>query len=438
MLADGLAVGVADGVDAGEVGLAGGAEGVADAVALAVRTAVVAVGGGGGAVPVGDGRAALTVALGVASGRRASAPPPHPIDNESSALSDTAARYRVITPRRLGATLCWASRFRNDDIRSPLPGGPVRGWFSASMSRGVRFIARSALLLAGVLLTALLVAAAVVRLPPIQRWVAARVSERLPAGITVEGVTPTVMPPGVRLANVTLGTDEVVLGSVSCHVRVPALLAGRIEVGEVVVDGATMNVDRAADGSINVGASTALLAAPYRQVARLPVPLAAVPPLRIIDGSLTFTDQTARDSPRALHLTGARLTVGPATDSGLPFALSARCVPAGEVSAQGSIRQVAASNGPPDYAVEAPTLMLPSAARSTFTVAPSTTTSLSSIRPASSAGTRTWQDTEPRTTSSVPRMTLARRTPGGITVGVTLSTVIPAGSRSDTRAATQR
>jgi uncharacterized protein involved in outer membrane biogenesis len=221
------------------------------------------------------------------------------------------------------------------------------------MSRGVRLIARSALLLAGVLLTALLVATAVVRLPPIQRWVAARVSERLPAGITVESVTPTVMPPGVRLANVILGTDEVVLGSVSCHVRVPALLAGRIELSEVVVDGATVNVDRAADGSINVGASTALLAAPYGVVARLPVPLAAVPPLRIIDGTLTFTDHTARDAPRALHLTDLRVTVGPATDSGLPVALSARCVPAGEVTAQGSIRQVAANDGVPDYAIEA-------------------------------------------------------------------------------------
>jgi hypothetical protein len=98
-LADGLAVGVADGVGAGAVGLPGGVACVADAVALAVWTAVVAVGGGGGAVPVGGGPAAVTVALGVAVGRRASAPPPHPIDNESSALSDTAARNRFITPK---------------------------------------------------------------------------------------------------------------------------------------------------------------------------------------------------------------------------------------------------------------------------------------------------------------------------------------------------
>jgi uncharacterized protein involved in outer membrane biogenesis len=221
----------------------------------------------------------------------------------------------------------------------------------------VRIIARSALLLAGVLLAALLVVAAIVRLSPIQRWVAARVSERLPPGVSVERVTITLLPPGVHLADVSLGSDGTVLHSVSCHLNLAALLAERVEISEMVVDGAAFNIERAADGSFTTGALAALLRAPSGGAGpangRAPPALDALPPLRVTDASVTFTDQAAREGPRTLRVLGGQLAVGAAKAGAVPLSLSAQCAPAGRLTAQGSVRAVTAADGVPDYALDA-------------------------------------------------------------------------------------
>ena len=114
----------------------------------------------------------------------------------------------------------------------------------AVMSGGVRTSARSAALLGGVLVAALLLAAAVVRLPPLQRWTAARVSARLPAGISIQRATIMVLPPGVRLEQVSLAEGSSTLQSVTCHLSIAALLAGRIEIRTISVKGANLIIER--------------------------------------------------------------------------------------------------------------------------------------------------------------------------------------------------
>ncbi len=217
--------------------------------------------------------------------------------------------------------------------------------------------ARGTALLTGVLLLALLVAVAIVRLPPIQRWTAERVSARLPAGVSIERARLTLLPPGVRLANVSLAADGPTVKTVSCHARLAALLAGRIEIATVDVEGADITVERAADGSVHIAGALAPLGTTAGGAAPAAAPelsLAALPAVTVDNASLTFVDRTARGGPRTLQLTDGQLTLGSATPSGVPFTLAARLDPGGQVSAQGSVRPVpSADGGPSDHAIDA-------------------------------------------------------------------------------------
>jgi uncharacterized protein involved in outer membrane biogenesis len=223
----------------------------------------------------------------------------------------------------------------------------------------LRTVARSVGLLAGVLLTALLLAAAVVRLPPIQRWAAAQVAARLPAGVSIERAALTLLPPGVRLARVTLAANGPTLKSVSCRLRMAALLAGRIEIGSIVVDGAAFTVERGTDGGVQVAGPLApLLAAAATPDAAAPRPegtvsLAALPAVTVTNGSLTFVDRGARGGPRTLQLSDLRLTLGAAAHDTVPLALNARLEPVGRLSVQGTVRQTAAAGAAPAHTIEA-------------------------------------------------------------------------------------
>ena len=217
-------------------------------------------------------------------------------------------------------------------------------------------VARSTALAIAVLLVAFLVAAAIVRLPPIQRWTAQRVSARLPAGVSIERARLTLVPPGVRLVNVSLAPDGPTLKSLFCRVRVSTLLAGRVEIAALAVDGAAITVERAADGTIQIAGVLAPLldslagtapAAPELNVAALPA-------LAVGNATVTFVDRTARGGARTLQLTDGQLTLGSATPSGAPFTLAARLDPLGQLSAQGALRAVAAAAaGPADRAIDA-------------------------------------------------------------------------------------
>src|SRR5260221_1025951 len=118
------------------------------------------------------------------------------------------------------------------------------------MSSVVRTLVRNATLLGGVLLAAVLLAVAVVRLPPVQRWMAARVAARLPAGVSVQRAAITLVPPGVRLAQVSLPGADSTLQSVICRLRIAALLAGRIEIRTIIVDGTNLTIEHTAERAV--------------------------------------------------------------------------------------------------------------------------------------------------------------------------------------------
>src|SRR5262245_51985567 len=123
----------------------------------------------------------------------------------------------------------------------------------------MRTFVRATALLVGVVVAALLIAAAVVQLPMIQRWAAAQVAAQLPHGISIGRAALTVLPPGVRLSEVSLAPGEKQLAAITCHVRLSALLAGRIEVTAVTIEDAAISIERKADGTLQVsGPLTAL------------------------------------------------------------------------------------------------------------------------------------------------------------------------------------
>jgi uncharacterized protein involved in outer membrane biogenesis len=224
----------------------------------------------------------------------------------------------------------------------------------------LRTIARSAGLLAGVLVTALLLAAAVVRLPSIQRWAAAQVSARLPAGVSIERAAITVLPPGVRLTQVTLGENGPTLKAVSCRLHVLALLGGRFEVGSVVVNGLAITVERGANGSFQlVGPLAPLLASASGAAAdgsAAPAAstrsLAALPEVTVNNSSLTFIDRAARGGPRTLQLTDVRLTLGGGRARVVPLLASGRVDPVGQITVKGTLRETAHAGAPPDRTVD--------------------------------------------------------------------------------------
>jgi uncharacterized protein involved in outer membrane biogenesis len=213
--------------------------------------------------------------------------------------------------------------------------------------------ARSLALLAAVLLAALLLAAAIVRLPPIQRWAAAQVSARLPQGASIGRAGLTLVPPGVQLTDVSLAADGPMIASVSCHVRLAALLAGRVEVAAVVVDGARLDIERTATGGIRIagplaGVLGSVSTSPDQAAVTEATPgfsLAQLPSVTIDNGELTFVDQAGHGGVQTLRLDAVRLTLGEAVGGAVDFTVAARLDPAGQISAHGSARDVAAPNG---------------------------------------------------------------------------------------------
>src|SRR5262249_32637592 len=151
---------------------------------------------------------------------------------------------------------------------------------------------RAGALLAGVLLAALLLAVAVVQLPVIQRWAAAQVAARLPAGVSIERVALGVLPPRVRLTNVTLAPAGPTFSARACRRRLAALLAGGAGRACGVVDGSAIPVERSADGTVSWGGALAgLLGSPAAGSATQPaaapaVRLAALPAVAVHDGTI--------------------------------------------------------------------------------------------------------------------------------------------------------
>ena len=213
----------------------------------------------------------------------------------------------------------------------------------------VRVIGRNASLLVGVLLAALLVLAIVVRLPPLQRWTAAQVSARLPAGMTIQRATISVLPPGVRLTHVTLA-DQSVLRSVSCYVRAAALLAGRLELRRISIKGADIAVERTAAGALRFSTAppqdTAPPGASSRPPAAIP-PLGAIPAVTVKDANVTFIDHAVRHDPQVLRWRAVRFTLGNPSADSAPVTLSARLDPAGRLDAHGTLRRAAVNAGAP-------------------------------------------------------------------------------------------
>jgi uncharacterized protein involved in outer membrane biogenesis len=217
-----------------------------------------------------------------------------------------------------------------------------------------RGLARAGLLLAGVLLAALVIAALIVQLPVLQRWAAAEVAARLPPGVGIDRVALTLLPPGVRLTNVALAPDGPTFSAVSCHLRIAPLLAGRAEVAAVVVDGATIAIERSADGTFQIAGPLAeLLADDTGGTAPPPFSLAELPAVRVDNLTLTFVDRFGRGGAKMLSLTAVRLTLGAGASGAVPLTLAGRIDPAGQIEAHGSMRHLPAAGGrPADHAIE--------------------------------------------------------------------------------------
>lgn len=220
-----------------------------------------------------------------------------------------------------------------------------------------RALARAGLLLAGVLLAALVLAALIVQLPIIQRWAAAQVAARLPPGVSIERVALTLLPPGVRLTNVALAPEGATFAAVSCHLRLAPLLAGRAEVAAVVIDGATITVERNADGTIQVAGPLAEWLAPAADgtgtVAEPPLALSDLPTVRLDNVSVSFVDHVGSAESHPLSLAAARVTLGAGAAGAVPITLAARVEPAGQIAAHGSVRELPAADGKPaDHAIE--------------------------------------------------------------------------------------
>jgi hypothetical protein len=214
----------------------------------------------------------------------------------------------------------------------------------------VRTVARAGALLVGVVLASLLLALAVVRLPMIQRWAADEVEARLPAGVTIERAALTVLPPGVRLTGVSLAAGGPSVASVLCRLRVPALLAGRAEVSAVIVDGASMSIERGADGDIAMSGPVAgILATTSEAKTGAPAPaavqLSTLPSLTMRTATLTFVDHAGHGGPHTLQFSEIHATLGPAVAGVLPISLGAHFDTAGVINADGSVHEVAAADG---------------------------------------------------------------------------------------------
>ena len=217
------------------------------------------------------------------------------------------------------------------------------------MNPGVRSLARGLVLVGAVIVATLLVIAALVRLPQVQRWVAAQVELRLPPGVTIERARLTMLPPGVRLDDVSFAENGPTLKSVSGRLDVPALFGGRVEISSAEIVGATLVVHRTADRTLHVaGALAPLLSASTGSGQASPAAqaLAALPALTVNDATVTFVDDAARGGSRTLRLIRIRSTLGALASASAPFTFNAQVDPAGALTAQGTLRAGPTADSP--------------------------------------------------------------------------------------------
>ena len=219
------------------------------------------------------------------------------------------------------------------------------------MQGRLRSFARGGALVVGVIVAALILAAAVVRLPVIQHWAAAQVSARLPPGVTIGSISFGILPPALRLTNVSFVSGGPTFATVSCNLRVAPLLTGRAELATVVVDGAAIMIERDASGDVSLaGPLAALLGATGGATPQtMPAPagtLSTLPAVAVRDGSVTFVDQMGHAGEHTLRLTAVNLTVSSPGSGAMPFTMSAKFAPVGQLTAHGSVRELAAAAGP--------------------------------------------------------------------------------------------
>jgi uncharacterized protein involved in outer membrane biogenesis len=135
---------------------------------------------------------------------------------------------------------------------------------------------------------------------------------------------------------------------VVCRLRASALLAGRVEIGSIVVDGASLAIERAADGTLRFAGPLAPLLGGAQGGANPSAPrgptLSDLPAVTATNASISFVDRAARGDP-TLRLTDVRLTVGEATPTGVPISLAAKFDPAGTISGKATVRSAAAASG---------------------------------------------------------------------------------------------
>ncbi|MGH7787974.1 MAG: hypothetical protein ACRERC_13970, partial [Candidatus Binatia bacterium] len=116
------------------------------------------------------------------------------------------------------------------------------------MPDGFRTFTRTALLLAGIVALALVLATLVARLPPVRRWAATQVAAQLGPQVGIGAAALTLLPPGVRLDDVTFtgseGQPTQRVRSLRCQLRLGALLGGHIEVAAIALDGAALTIER--------------------------------------------------------------------------------------------------------------------------------------------------------------------------------------------------
>jgi uncharacterized protein involved in outer membrane biogenesis len=217
------------------------------------------------------------------------------------------------------------------------------------MSQRVHTMPRLVLLLGSMALITVLLAAALVRLPVIQRWTAARVQARLPPGITIERARIMLIPFGVRLENVSVTAGGPTLKSVSCRLRLPALLAGRLEIETLAIAGADLVVTRDDAGALHLdGALAPLLRAAAQAADQTPAAraLAELPAVTASDAAITLIDDVGYGAPRTVRITRIGLQVGTMTPGGVPFSFSGRLEPAGQIGGHGTLRRPAVAAPP--------------------------------------------------------------------------------------------
>lgn len=157
-------------------------------------------------------------------------------------------------------------------------------------------------------------------------------------------VTPWPPPLVLSLDAVELRTPDggVVAGAAHVHLRLRlgALLAGRVVLSDVGIDGLQATVSRAADGAVSLGARRLDGAGSGGAAVALPVPL---PRLELRDAALALRDDSGA-APRTLALTDLDATLEP-HDAAAHLTLSARSDALGTLRASGEIGDLAAGAG---------------------------------------------------------------------------------------------